>query len=93
MSTRADVQVTDFTFPDEEGEFSLYSFFFYMGKVRENRESALKVLKVARAPDMHRVSFIVTRDILQVSPFVNVIRSDRLAYFVYFIASYESEKR
>jgi len=42
--------------------FFFFLFFFRAGKVRENRESALKVLKVARAPDMHRVSFIVTRD-------------------------------
>lgn len=61
MSTRADVQVTDFTFPDEEGG-SPSTPFFSTGKVRENRESALKLLKMAQATDMHRVSFIVTRD-------------------------------
>lgn len=62
MSTRTDVQVTDFTFSDEEGGFLSLFLFFYTGKVRENHENALKVLKMARAPDMVRVSFIMTRD-------------------------------
>lgn len=61
VCTRAGVQATDFTFPGEEGGSLplLSSFFFlsYTGKVRENRESASEVLKVARAPDMHRGFF------------------------------------
>lgn len=45
MSTRADVQVTDFTFPEEGGSPS--TPFFSTEKVRENRENALKLLKMA----------------------------------------------
>lgn len=41
MSTHTNVQVTDFTFSDEKGgSLFLSLFFFYMEKVKENRESA-----------------------------------------------------
>lgn len=87
MSTRTDVQVTDFTFPDVEGG-SPSTPFFSMGKVRENRESALKLLKITG----FRIctEFLLSwRVITQVSPFANVIRHENIVKHIFVYARFD----